>query len=76
MKIIESLEESSLLIKSVSETIENEAKQQKSRFLSKVLGTLAVSLLGKLPAGKGVMRAGEGVVRAGEGKDFLYCLTL
>ena len=32
MKIVKSLEESSLLKKCVSETIENEAKKQKRRF--------------------------------------------
>ena len=33
MKIIKSLEESGLLIKRVSETIKNEAKEEKRRFL-------------------------------------------
>ena len=33
MKIIKSLEESGLLIKSVSETIKNETKEQKGGFL-------------------------------------------
>ena len=39
MKIINSLEESTLLIKGISETIENEAKEQKRRFPSMLLGT-------------------------------------
>ena len=39
MKVIKFLEESGLLIKGVSETIENEAKEQKGRFLSILLGT-------------------------------------
>ena len=34
MKIIKSLEESGLLIKGISKTIQNEAKEQKRRFLS------------------------------------------
>ena len=34
MKIVKSLEESGLLIKSVSKTIQNEAKKQKGGFLS------------------------------------------
>ena len=34
MKIIKFLEESGLLIKGVSETIKNQAKEQKGRFLS------------------------------------------
>ena len=39
MKIVKSLEESRLLIKGVIETIRNEAKGQKGRFLSMLLGT-------------------------------------
>ena len=39
MKIINSLEESTLLIKGISKTIENEAKEQKRRFPSMLLGT-------------------------------------
>ena len=39
MKIVKSIEESHLLIKGVSETIENEAKKQKGRFLGMFLGT-------------------------------------
>ena len=34
IKIVKSIEESRLLIKGISETIKNEAKEQKSRFLS------------------------------------------
>ena len=48
MKIIKSLEEPGLLIKPVSETIKNEAKEQKGRFLSVLLGTLDATLLGNL----------------------------
>ena len=40
MKKIKSLEESGLLIIGVSKTIKNEAKEQKGRFLSMLLGTL------------------------------------
>ena len=40
MKIVKSLEESGLLIKGVSKTIKNEAKEQIVRFLSMLLGTL------------------------------------
>ena len=45
MKIAKLLEESGLLIKEVSETIKNEAKEQKDWFLSMLLGTLGASLL-------------------------------
>ena len=45
MKIVKFLEESGLLIKEVSETIKNEAKEQKDWFLSMLLVTLGASLL-------------------------------
>ena len=68
MKIIEALENSGILLKGVSKTIENETKKQKGGFLSMLLGTLGASLLGNLlTGGKGIMRAGDGIVRAGEG---------
>ena len=59
MKIIRSLE-SGLLIKSFSETIKNETKEQKGGFLGMLLGFLGASLLGNLLTGKGTIRAGEG----------------
>ena len=43
MKIVKSLKNSGLLIK--GKTIQNEAKYQKGRFLSMLLGTLRASLL-------------------------------
>ena len=68
MKIIEALENSGILLKGGSKTIENETKEQKGGFLSMLLGTLGASLLGNLlSGGKGIMRAGDGIVRAGEG---------
>ena len=67
IKIIEALENSGILLKGVTKTIENETKEQRGGFLSMLLGTLAASLLGNLLSGRGMMRAGEGIVRAGEG---------
>ena len=68
MKIIEALENSGILLKGVTKTIENETKEQRGGFLSTLLGTLGASLLGNLlTGGKGIVRAGEGVIRAGEG---------
>ena len=46
MKIVKSFEESGLLIKGISETIENKAKEQKDGFLPMLVGTLAASMLG------------------------------
>ena len=47
IKIIKSPQKYWLLIKSVRETIKNEVKEQKGRFLGMLLGTLGASLLGK-----------------------------
>ena len=71
LKIVKSLEDSGLLLKGVSETIQHEAKEQRGGFLSMLLGTLRASLLGdvlsKGLSGKGVIRAGEGTIRVGYG---------
>ena len=67
IKIVKSLEDSGLLLKGVTETVQNEVKEQKGGFLSMLLGTLGASLLGNILAGKGINRAGEGIVRAGYG---------
>ena len=57
MKISKSLKDAGLLIKGVSEAIENQAKEQKGKFLGMLLGTLGASLLGNLLTGKGVKRS-------------------
>ena len=66
LKIIKSLENSGVLLKGVSETIQHEAKEQRRGFL-----TLGASLLGDILSkglfGKGVIRTGEGTIRAGYG---------
>ena len=67
MKIIKSLKESGLLIKGVTKTTKNEAKEQRSGFLGMLLGTIGASLLGNILTGKGVIRAGDGTIEAGEG---------
>ena len=48
LKIVKSLEDSGVLLKGVSEKIQNEAKEQRGGFLSMLLGTLGASLLGDL----------------------------
>ena len=67
IKVIEALENSGILLKGGTKTIENETKKQRGGFLSMLLGTLGASLLGNLLSGKGLARGGEGIVRAGEG---------
>ena len=59
MRIVKSRQESDLLIKGVSETIKNEAKEQKREFLGLLLGTLGARLLGNVLTGKGTIRAGQ-----------------
>ena len=48
IKIMEALENSGILLKGVTKTIENETKKQRGGFLSMLLGTLGASLLGNL----------------------------
>ena len=71
LKVVKSLENSGVLLKGVSETIQHEAKKQRGAFLSMLLGTLGASLLGDILSiglsGSGVIRAGEGTIRAGYG---------
>ena len=69
IKIIKSLEDSALLLEEVTETAQNEVKEQKGRFFSMLLGTLGARLLGNLLTGKGIYRAGKGkgMIRTGEG---------
>ena len=79
IKIVKSLEDSGLLVKGVTGTVQNEVKEQKQGFPSMLLGTLGASLLGNFLTGKriyragkskGINRAGEGVLRAGYGNNF------
>ena len=74
IKIVKSLEDYGLLLKGVTETVQNEVKEQKVGFLSMLLGTSGASLFGnlltgreinRLRKGRGINRAGEGVLRAG-----------
>ena len=78
IKIVKSLEDSGLLLKRVTELVQNEVKERKGGFPSMLLGTLGASLLGHFLTGKGVVinkkgkeihRAGEGIVRAVEGNN-------
>ena len=75
IKIIQTLENSYVLLKGVTRTIRNETKEQKGGFLSMLLRTLRASLLGNLLTGKEIIRPGtenkkgKGIVRAGTGKQ-------
>ena len=65
MKIVKSIENSGLLLKGVSETIQNEVREPKGGFLGMLLGTLGASILGNMLAGKGFIRAGFGSKETG-----------
>ena len=78
IKIVKSLEDSDLLLKGVTETVQNEVTEQKQGFLTMLLGTLGATLLGNILTSQGVQttsqgwginRSGKsrGVSRAGEG---------
>ena len=70
IKIVKYLEDSGLLLKGVSETVQNEAREQKEGFLSMLLGTLGASLLGNILAGKVVIATsqGQGINRTEKGR--------
>ena len=65
LKKVKCLEDFGILLKGVSETIKDEAKEQKGEFLSMLLGTLGESLLRNMLVGKGVIRAGEVTAKVG-----------
>ena len=67
IEIVKSLEDFVLLPEGVSETVQNEAQEERGGFLSMLLGTLGAILLGNILPGKGKNRAGEGIVRSGYG---------
>ena len=83
IKIVKSLKDSGVLLKGITELVQNEVKYQKGGFLSMLLDTLGASLLGNFltrkeaiamshergvnKKGKGIHRTDEGVIRAGEG---------
>ena len=60
IKIVQTVEDSNILLKAVTKTVKNETKEQREGFLSMLLGTLGASLLGNILAGKGIVRAGSG----------------
>ena len=48
MKIVQALEDSCILLKGITKTIENETKEQKGGFLGMLLGPLGAALLGNM----------------------------
>ena len=63
VKILKSLEECSLLIKDVTEIVENGAKEQKRANLVILFSSLGASLSENKRVGNGVILAGEDTTR-------------
>ena len=66
VKIVKSLEESSLLIKGVNGTIKNESEKWKGGLLSILLAVLSADLLRNMLASKRVIQADERTIKAGQ----------
>ena len=68
-KIVKSFRNFGLLIKDVTERIENETKEKRSRILGMLISTLSEGLLRKMLVGKGAMvtSQGQGIVKIGDG---------
>ena len=60
LKIVQALEDSNILLKGITKTIENETKEQRGGFLGMLLGILGASLLGNMLTGKGIVWPGYG----------------
>ena len=58
MKIVQTLEDSNILLKRVTKTNKNETKKLKRGFLGMLLGHLGASLLRNMLAGTGMFRVG------------------
>ena len=69
LKIVKPLKKSVLLTKGFSETIKNEAKEQKGELLRMLLGTWDASLLGIFLTGKYSIKAGKRVIATTRGRD-------
>ena len=58
IKIVKSLENSGLLLKGVTKTVQNEVKKQKGWFLSMLLDTLGASNITNIMTERGINREG------------------
>ena len=56
MKIVMSLKDAGLLLKGVTETVENEAKEKMGEFLGMLAVTLSAALLGNILQVKGLYK--------------------
>ena len=70
MKIVQALEDHSILNKGVTNKVKNEVRQQRGGFLGMLASALGASLLSNLLLEQGMHRAGskgQGMFRAGQG---------
>ena len=51
-----------MLTKGITQTIQNETKEQRGGFLTMLLSRLLASLLGNMSPGKGFIQAGDGAM--------------
>ena len=58
-KIVQALEDSNMLLKGVTKTIINEAKEQKEGFLEMLQGSIGIILLRKMLTGKEIAGVGN-----------------
>ena len=88
-KIVKSFRKFGLLIKDVTERIENETKEKRSRILGMLISTLGGGLLRQMLVGKGtivtrqeqsIFKTGDGIFQTGKvitaGQDFLFHFAL
>ena len=71
-KIIQALEDSTILLKGITKTIKNKTKEQNGGFLGMLLGTLDASLLGNLLSGKGIVAGSENKKRKRNCNSWLW----
>ena len=80
IKIAKYPEESGLLLKGVTETVQNEVQERKGGFLNMLLGTLGARLLGHILTEQGINRswkgrringAGEGAIATSKGRGMV-----
>ena len=73
MNIVQTLEDSNILLKETAKTFNNETKEQKGEFLGMLLGTLGAILLGNILTGRRMLKVGYNYkdLQSKEGKEIL-----
>ena len=73
MNIVQTLEDSNILLKETAKTFNNETKEQKGEFLGMLLGTLGAILLGNILTGRRMLKVGYNYkdLQSKEGREIL-----